>query len=105
MTSFKKSLGNHVASLRDHFLITWPFVSRYYLALRACVTAVSIDHYYGAYNKATTTATVEKTSPEKLIHAASNFIAFIPSRSIRLILAIFSGFEFYKTVSNFGKRK
>ena len=43
---------------------------------------------------ATTTVTVTKTSLKKWSRAASNFIAFIPSRSIRQILAIFTGVEF-----------
>ena len=44
--------------------------------------------------KATTTATATKPFFKKYIHAASNFIKFIPSRSIRQIIAIFSGVEF-----------
>ena len=44
--------------------------------------------------KATTTATATKPSFKKYIHATSNFIKFIPSRSIRQIIAIFSGVEF-----------
>ena len=53
----------------------------------------------------TTTATATKTSLKKRSRAASNFIALIPSRSICRMLAIFSGAEFYKTVSKFRKRK
>ena len=45
-----------------------------------------------------TTATATKTS-------LKNFIALIPSRSVRQMLAIFSGIEFLKTVSRIRKRK
>ena len=52
------------------------------------------------------TATATKTSLTKWIHAASNFIALIPSRSVRQILAFFFfGVEFYITVAKFRKRK
>ena len=47
-----------------------------------------------AKGEATTTAMVAKTSLKKWIRAASNFIALIPSRSIRQMLANFSGVEF-----------
>ena len=39
------------------------------------------------------------------VRAAPNFIARIPSRSIRQMLANFSGVEFQRTVSKFSKRK
>ena len=45
-----------------------------------------------------TTATATKTS-------LKNFIALIPSRSVRQMVANFSGVEFLKTVSKFRKRK
>ena len=48
---------------------------------------------------------VTKTSLKKWIRATSNLIAFIPTRSIRQMLAHFSGVEFLKAVSNFRKRK
>ena len=41
-----------------------------------------------------TTATTTKTSLKMWIRATSNFIALIPTRSIRQMLAIFSGVEF-----------
>ena len=41
----------------------------------------------------TTTATATKTSLKKWSRAASNLIVLIPSRSVRQILAIFSGVE------------
>ena len=43
---------------------------------------------------AATTATATKTSLKNLIRPASNFIALIPSRSIRQMLAFFSRAEF-----------
>ena len=46
-----------------------------------------------------------KTSLLKWIRAASNFIALIPSRSIRQFLAKCFGVEFQRTVSKFRKRK
>ena len=46
-----------------------------------------------------------KTSLKKWILAASNFIALIPSRSIRQMLVNFSGVQFQRTVSKFRKRK
>ena len=54
---------------------------------------------------ATTTATATKTSLKKWICAPSNFIALIPTRSFRQMLANLSGVEFYKTVSKFRKNK
>ena len=42
---------------------------------------------------------------KKWIRAASNFIGLILSRSIRQMLVIFSGVEFFKTVLKFRKRK
>ena len=48
----------------------------------------------GLFASVTTTATATKPSFKKYIHAASNFIKFIPTRSIRQIIAIFSGVEF-----------
>ena len=53
--------------------------------------------------QATTTAT--KTSLKKRIRAASDFIALIPSRLIRQMLANFCGVEFYRIVSKFRKRR
>ena len=44
--------------------------------------------------KQTTTTTATKTSLKKGILAASNFIALIPSRSIRQMLVNFSGDQF-----------
>ena len=52
-----------------------------------------------------TTVTDTKTSLKSLIRAALNFIALIPSRSIRHMLANFARAEFVKTVSNFRKKK
>ena len=46
----------------------------------------------------TATATATKTS-------LKNFIALIPSRSVRQMVANFSGVEFLKTVSKFRRRK
>ena len=46
-----------------------------------------------------------KTSLKKWIGDASNFIALIPSRSIRQILANCFGVEFQRTLSKFRKRK
>ena len=53
------------------------------------------------------TATATKTSLQKWIRAASNFIALISSMSMGQMLAVFSGVsvEFKKTVSKFRKRK
>ena len=44
--------------------------------------------------QAITTATATKTSVENGVRAASNFITRFPSRSIREMLANFSGVEF-----------
>ena len=54
---------------------------------------------------ASSTATVTETSVYKCVRVVSKLIALIPSRSIRQMLANFSGLEFFKTVSNFRKRK
>ena len=53
----------------------------------------------------TTTETATETSVYKCVRVVSKLIALIPSRSIRQMLANFSGLEFFKTVSNFRKRK
>ena len=52
-----------------------------------CVTLITAA-------KETTTETATKKSLKKGIRASSNIIALIPSRSIRQMLAIFSGVEF-----------
>ena len=67
----------------------------------ACVQPPSPLQQKGA--EATTTAT--KMSLKKRIRAASNFIALIPSRLIRQMLANFCGVELYRTVLKFRKRK
>ena len=46
-----------------------------------------------------------KRHVKKWIRSTSNFIALIPTRTIRQMLVIFSGAEFKKTVSEFRKRK
>ena len=58
-----------------------------------------------AKGDATTTAMVAKTSLKKLIRAASIFIGLIPSRSVRQMLANFSGVEFWRTVAKVTNRK
>ena len=45
----------------------------------------------------------ENVRLEKWIHAASNFIALIPSRSIRQLLANFSTVEFERATVKFRK--
>ena len=46
-----------------------------------------------------------KRHVKKWIRSTSNFIALIPTRTIRQMLVIFSGAEFKKTVWEFRKRK
>ena len=48
---------------------------------------------------------LQKRHLKGTVFAASNFIALIPCRSVRQMLAIFSGIEFFKTVSRIRKRK
>ena len=51
-----------------------------------------------------TTVTATKTSLKKWIHTASNFVALIPSRLIRQMLANIVEVEYLRTVSKSRKR-
>ena len=70
-----------------------------------CMLSKDLTRFEFAKGEATTTALVAKKSLKKWIRAASNFIELIPSRSVRQMLANFSGFEFWRTVSKVTKRK
>ena len=72
------------------------------VALKIIVTNCSVQHHLKQQRRRTKAT---KTSLKKWIRATSNFIPFIPTRSICQMMANFCGVEFLKTVSKFRKRR